>query len=186
MADGRGYVYVLPAAGAEDLLKVGATADPLARWSAFHPRWFQAFDLERGLLVETETRRDAQRLETQWHRALRAHRCPMPMTIRMAAGGQTEWYRGAYAATAEFADRCRTLGHTIHSDVPAWLAPRMREQQARLFELLQQAASDHFAGWLAPAQRVALRDLVEAHCCFDPSVRERLPESALSVLALLE
>jgi len=27
--------------------------DPLARWSAFHPRWFEVFDLDHGLRVET-------------------------------------------------------------------------------------------------------------------------------------
>ena len=77
---GRGFVYVLATAGAEDLLKIGMTHDPLERWSAFHPRWFEAFDLEHSLLVETETRRDAQALETRLHHCLAAHHCPVPLT----------------------------------------------------------------------------------------------------------
>jgi hypothetical protein len=103
---GRGFLYVLVATGPEDLLKVGMTHDPLGRWSSFHPRWFQAFDLDHTMLVETETRADAQALETALHRSLRGHGCPVPLTMRSAAGGVTEWYRGAYAAARRFVADC--------------------------------------------------------------------------------
>ena len=91
---GRAFLYVLVTAGPEDLLKVGLTHNPLQRWSSFHPRWFEAFDLDHSLLIETETRADAQAVETSLHRHLVAQQCPMPLTMFASAGGATEWYRG--------------------------------------------------------------------------------------------
>ena len=61
---GRAFLYVLVAAGPEDLLKIGLTHDPLARWSSFHPRWFEAFDVQHSMLIETDSRAEAQALET--------------------------------------------------------------------------------------------------------------------------
>lgn len=179
---GRAFLYVLPAAGPEDLLKVGMSHDPLARWSAFHPRWFEAFDLERSLLVETETRNDARRLETSLHRALAAHRCPMPMTMRAQAGGAGEWYRGASAAVQAFVEERDAQGYVVHVPARPWLAARMRERQDRLDGLLRQAREEQTAGWLAPAQRRALRHLVDAHRHFDPDLAARLPADLLDAL----
>ena len=100
--NGRGFMYVAVCSGPEDMIKVGLSHDPLARLSAFHPRWFEAFDLEHSLLIETETRRDAQELETALHRKLIDHNCPQPMTMRAEVGGGTEWYRGAYGAALAY------------------------------------------------------------------------------------
>lgn len=181
---GRAFLYVLPAAGPEDLLKVGLTHDPLARWSAFHPRWFEVFDLDHSLLVETETRADAQALETQLHRRLTTHSCPMPLTMRDQAGGGTEWYRGAYAMTRRFVNDQQAQGFVVHLGGMLWLMLAMRQQQDRLEGLLRQAHADHMAGWLSPAQRQALQDLVDAHRCLDPEVSMRLPADVLGALGI--
>lgn len=181
---GRAFLYVLVASGPEDLLKVGMTHDPLARWSAFHPRWFEAFDLEHSLLVETETRQDAQALETQLHRALAAHHCPMPITMRGQAGGGTEWYRGAYAAARRFVASRQAEGFVTHLAASAWLKAAMHQQQDRLEGLLHQAHVDHAAGWLSPAQHQAMRDLVDAHLTLDPQIAARLSADALEALGI--
>lgn len=181
---GRAFLYVLVAAGPEDLLKVGMSGDPLARWSSFHPRWFEAFDLEHSLLVETEARRDAQPLETQLHRQLVAHHCPVPMTMRSQAGGGTEWYRGAYAETRRFVEARETEGFVVHRAATTWLAARMQQQQDRLEGLLRHAHAEHGAGCLSPAQRQALRDLLDAHRHFDPTLPARLPIDVLDELGL--
>jgi hypothetical protein len=181
---GRGFLYALPVAGPEDLLKVGMSHDPLARWSAFHARWFEAFDLERSLLVETETRGDARRLETALHRMLAAHRCPMPITMREQAGGGGEWYRGADVLVRAFVDEQAARGFVVHHDAMPWLAARMRQQQDRLEGLLRQAREDEIAGWLAPAQHRALRDLLDAHRHFDPGLAAKLPADVLEALGL--
>lgn len=181
---GRGFLYALLAAGPEDLLKVGMSHDPLARWSAFHPRWFEAFDLERSLLVETETRRDARTLETALHRLLVDHRSPMPITMREGAGGGSEWYRGAFERVRDFVHAQGDRGFVVHGSAMPWLASRMRERQEALEGLLRQAHEDRIAGWLSPAQARALRDLVNAHRHFDPALPSKLPADLLEPMGL--
>lgn len=181
---GRGFLYVLALSGPEDLLKVGMTRDPLARWSAFHPRWFETFDLDHSLLVETETRADAQALETTLHRLLVDHQCPMPMTMRLAAGGMTEWYRGAYAATRDFVINQGVAGHVVHLQASTWLAPRMVTEREHLFGAVHQAFEAHCSGWLSPAQLDALRDAVDAQAAFGIDVDAWLPAHIREALGL--
>ena len=176
--DARAWLYVLAASGHEDLLKVGLTRNPLARWSAFHPRWYEAFDLRHSLLVGCETRADAQRLETALHQALDAHRCPMPMTLRLAAGGSTEWYRGAYAQARRFVDDCAAQGHSVQMDAATFLSARMAMEAQQLDTLLREAHAGLLDGWLSPAQCAALVDRVDGHCQFDPGLQMRLPQPA--------
>ena len=172
---GRAFAYVLRLAGAEDLLKAGMSRDPLARWAAFHPRWFEAFDLERSLLVETETRKDAQALETRLHRMLAEHACPVPMTIREQAGGATEWYRGAEAHARRFVEECSREGYVVHMPARPWLAAAMRAQQERIDGLVRQAHAEHCNGCLDPSRRRALQDLLDAHRAFDPGIAGTWP-----------
>jgi hypothetical protein len=181
---GRAFLYVLCLDGAEDLLKVGISQHPLARWSAFHPRWFEAFDLEHSLFVETETRRDAQALETRLHRALDAHRCPVPMTMREQAGGATEWYRGAHPVVRGFVEDLATQGYVVHRTAKPWLVAAMRERQDALVGLIEQAHADDNAGGLSAMQRRALRDLLDAHRALDPGIAATWPARLLDDLGL--
>lgn len=181
---GRGFLYVLAATGPDDLLKVGMTRDPLHRWSAFHPRWFEAFDLDGSLLVETETRADAQALETALHRTLIEHACPAPLTFRVAAGGETEWYRGAYATARMFVDDCERTGHVVHRDARAFLQPAMREQATRLSGLVHEAHALHASGCLTPEQHRAIRDLVAAHRAFGADLDTLVPDDMSDALGL--
>lgn len=174
----RAWLYVLVANGHEDLIKVGLTSDPLARWSAFHPRWYDAFDLRHSLLVACESRRDAQRLETALHRVLAEQRCPMPLTMRTAAAGASEWYRGAYPRARRFAEDCEAQGHPVHRDAREVLAPAMQAQAERLHGLLQEAHRGLLDGWLQPGQCRAMVDLVDGHCRFDPALAACLPQPA--------
>lgn len=174
----RAWLYVLVASGHEDLLKIGLTRDPLARWSAFHPRWYEAFDLQHSLLVGCESRRDAQHLETSLHRSLAAHRCPMPLDIRVSAAGATEWYRGAYTQASRFVENCAGQGYPVHRNASAFLARPMREQAETLETLLHEAHRRLLDGWLSPPQCRALVDLVDGHFRFDPTLEARLPQPA--------
>ncbi|MDO5506043.1 MAG: GIY-YIG nuclease family protein [Pseudoxanthomonas suwonensis] len=182
---GRAFLYVLVASGPEDLAKVGLTHDPLQRWSSFHPRWFEAFDLDHSLLVETESRADAQAMETALHRALQDHHCPMPLTLRLAAGGHSEWYRGAYPALRRHVRAQAGAGHVVHWQARDWLAAAMQQRQDGLFEHLHAAWSDHHTGWLAPARHRALQDLFDAHRAFDAALPGQLPDGLLQDLGLL-
>lgn len=172
---GLGFMYVLATAGPEDLLKVGMTHDPLSRWSAFHLRWFEAFDLEHSLLVETETRADAQALETALHRVLAEHRCPAPLTMRLAAGGTTEWYRGAYRGARGFVMACEEAGYVVHLHARSWLLPVMRSARDRLDGIVRQAFEAHCSGGLSPPQRQSIQALVDAHRAFDADIEALVP-----------
>ena len=173
------YVYLLPCAGPEDLAKIGMTADPLGRWSAFSARWFESFDLERAWLVEAADRRDARRRENELHRAFAAQRCPMPLHLRGQFGGGSEWFRGVCdEAQARMRQWCEA-GQATAVELAPLLAAQMAEQAQRLHELLEQAHANACAGVLAPAQRVALRHLLDAHRHFDPGIEARLPPHAL-------
>jgi hypothetical protein len=178
---GIGFVYIAACSGPEDILKVGLSHDPVARWSAFHRRWFEAFDLDQSLLIQTETRRDAQALETALHRLLREHNCPAPMTMRDQFGGVTEWYRGAHAAALGFAQEAAQQGHVLHSPARHWFAPAVRARADVLAGLLDQAKRDMTHGVMSPAQLDALHDLLDMHRTFDADIDARF-SAELAVL----
>jgi hypothetical protein len=169
---GRCFVYVAACGGPEDLLKIGLSHDPLARWSAFHPRWFEAFDLDHGALVETETRGDAQRLETALHRRLVDHNCPAPLDMRQQAGGRTEWYRGAHRKALRWVEEAAESGHVVHVPARAWFAAAVLRRSDRLVSLLDQALRHDHA--LDGLQCRALLDLVDAQAAFDDAFIARL------------
>ena len=183
--DGLGFVYVAVCAGPEDILKVGLSHDPVARWSAFHRRWFEAFDLDHSLLLQTETRRDAQALETALHRLLRDHNCPAPLTMRDQFGGGTEWYRGAYRTALEFAREAARQGHVLHPSTRAWFAHAMQGRADTLAGLLDQAVREMASGAMTPAQFDALNDLIDAHRAFDEDIPARF-STELAMLSQLK
>lgn len=181
---GNAFMYVLAMAGPEDMLKVGMTRDPLARWSAFHPRWFEAFDLDHSLLVETETRADAQALETALHRLLVEHQCPVPMTMRSAAGGATEWYRGAYSAARKFMLKQELAGYIVHIDARSQLERPMAVAREQLFSVVNQAFEDRCSGWLSAAQLEVVHDMVDAQRAFFEDIKSVLPPHVCIELGL--
>ena len=183
-SNGLGCVSVAVCSGPEDILKVGLSHDPVARWSAFHRRWFEAFDLDQSLLIQAENRRDAQALETALHRLLRDHNCPAPMTMRCQFGGGTEWYRGACHTALEFAHAAARQGHVLHAPARAWFAHAMRGRTDTLAGLLDQAMRDMASGAMTPAQYEALNDLIDAHRAFDGDIPARF-STELAMLSRL-
>lgn len=181
---GRCFLYVLALVGPEDVLKVGLTNNPLARWSAFHSRWFEVFDLDHSLLVETETRADAQALETMLHRQLVDHQCPVPLTMRMAAGGVTEWYRGAYSAARGFVLERERMGHRIHLQARPRLGAAMASVREKIPSLVQQAFEEHCSGFLSPPQLNSVRDMLDAQRAFDIDMDELIPPDIRTELGL--
>jgi len=79
------FLYVLPLAY-ENFLKVGISSDPLLRIRAFSRRYYESFDLTRTLLVEFDSRREAQARETALHRLLRPLNATQPITIPPCRG----------------------------------------------------------------------------------------------------
>jgi hypothetical protein len=128
------FVYVLPCRH-EDILKVGFSRDPLLRMRTLHPRYFDFFDCERAFLIETDTVREARRLESDFASALEANNAPAPLVVSPEAGGHTEWYRGAYPTLLQMAFSLATVqGWRVHAPLRPWLAGRLDRDSGTLYE----------------------------------------------------
>lgn len=131
---GRTFVYVLPCRD-EDLLKVGFSREPLQRLRTLHSRFYEFFDLERGLLIETDHLRDARRIERLLITTFATHRAPAPLVIPQAAAGHTEWYRGVYPQVIALAHRVGAEeGFILHRSLREWLRARFEERSDVLFD----------------------------------------------------
>ena len=131
-SSGPSFVYLLPCLG-EDLAKLGMSRDPLDRAQTLHPRWFDFFDLDDGLLVETDSVREARAIERRVGRAWAAHSAPAPLTVSAQAGGHTEWYRGLAADLAGIATSERARGHVVHRPLRDWLHDALKQRGPLLF-----------------------------------------------------
>lgn len=157
------FTYVLPCAW-EDHCKVGFSRDPLARLGQLHRRWFECFDLSRGLLVEAETQRDARDIELALRRPLAAHRAPQPLVVRDAAGGWTEWLRGADAQLRKAVEALALRGYIVHAPLSAWLRDALHARRDLLYDWtarLPVEALEHRA--IATTAQRTVRDTLDAH-----------------------
>lgn len=93
LSKGRTFVYMLPWRE-QDLLKVGYSRQPLVRLRTLHRRFFDVFDLERGLLLETERLAQARKIEREIILRHAGQRSPAPLTVPDEAAGYSEWFRG--------------------------------------------------------------------------------------------
>ena len=174
------FAYVFPCTW-EDHCKIGFSRDPLARIVQLHRRWFEFFDLEQGLLVEAETERDARDLELELRRPLAAHRAPQPLTVHLAAGGHTEWVRGAQARLQEAARDLQARGYRVHAPLSEWMRTAL---QARS-DLLH----DWAAAQLTPEELersacstpgpLAVRDTLDAYVALGIPIEPLLPDPIL-------
>ena len=172
----RYFTYVFPCLW-EDHCKVGFSKDPLTRLEAFHSRWFDAFDLDRGFLIESDREREARDLELRLRRPLLEHKAPKPSTVRQAAGGHTEWLRGAFATLETQGSALEREGYTLYRPSRAWLATRLADRMDKLY-------SWSSAQWTAPQLvvheerrlRECLRDALDAHRALSLDIRQCLPD----------
>jgi hypothetical protein len=118
---GKAYVYVLPCRD-EDLLKVGFSRDPFTRFSTLHRRFFDFFDLERGLLLDAERVIHARRIERRLIEAFPEQRAMAPLVVPLSAAGHTEWYRGVHAEVAAMLeDIASSEGLNLSRSLTPWL-----------------------------------------------------------------
>ncbi|MGN6512795.1 MAG: GIY-YIG nuclease family protein [Lysobacteraceae bacterium] len=177
---GRCFLYVFPC-GWEDLLKLGISRDPLGRAQALHPRWFEFFDLERGFLVEFDRVREARAHELALGHRLAEHRAVAPLTVRVAAGGQTEWFRGAQDALARAMDALAARGHPVHAPLRPWLREALQARDDRLFSWAQAmlSADDLDARQAATPPQRAVRDALDARAGLGLELAGCVPEVVL-------
>lgn len=182
-SEGACHLYVLPCAY-EDLLKLGFSRQPLERMQALHPRFFEFFDLDRALLVETETVRDARRLELELGHALAEHSAPAPLTVRVQAAGHTEWYRGAYPTLEQAVRQLAERGHTVHVPLRPWVEARVRAGAPALFAW-GMTVLDRVEGEpdnldrlpMLHALRQQVIDVLDAHGALGVDVDDHLPDA---------
>jgi hypothetical protein len=177
----RTFVYVLPSLG-EDLVKVGLTHDPLERFRAFHPRFYAHFDLERGLLIETDHLREARSVERLFIERWPDHRASAPTVVNDAAGGHTEWFRGIEAVVPEFALRiAERYGYTLHAPLKKWLKERLSEQADALYQwssAMLESIQHHVLyepGLHGHRSETMLRDMLSMYAAMDFSLEALVP-----------
>ena len=178
--DGRCFAYVFPCQW-EDHCKIGFSGEPLGRISALHPRWFEFFALERGVLVEAESVRDARDLELALRDGFAEYNAPAPLAIRVPAGGHTEWFRGV---EVELAGRVATLargGYRVHP-LRDWLRAALEARCDRIYEwTLSQLSADELEDRLdrTPAQR-RVRDVLDGCVALDIDLAPLLAPGVLA------
>ena len=176
------YVYVLPAYD-EDILKIGFSRDPLVRMRAFHPRYYEWFALDEGFLLSLPSEREARNVELVLARHVRVHRSRSPAAIRRAAGGHTEWYRGALPILREFSrEQAEELGVSVVVPVKEWLSERLNRDRAELYEWSLQLFDALTLVTLDEQHRLssALRDVLDAYTYFGIDVRQQIPSEVFS------
>jgi hypothetical protein len=93
LSKGRTFVYMLPWRE-QDLLKIGYSRQPLVRFRTLHRRFFEVFDLDRGLLLETERLAQARKIERDVILRHADQRSVAPLAVADDAAGYSEWFRG--------------------------------------------------------------------------------------------
>lgn len=129
---GRAFVYVV---GCRDdtLFKIGFTRDPLDRWRTLHPRFFEFFGLDQGILVATEKVGEARALERRLLQDFADYQALAPLAVRAAAGGHSEWFRGTLAEAVDVAKEVASQ-HAWPWQLPQeWMRSSLSERRDLLF-----------------------------------------------------
>ena len=172
------YLYVLPLAY-EDILKLGISRDPFVRALAFSRRYYEFFDLSRSLLVEFDSRRQAQARETALHRRLRDWNAMQPITVPRAAAGKREWYRGAYDTVLAQVETDEGEGHVVHRPALSWWQARLRAEREGLYEWIIQLMRDEACPLPLHERRERLADVLDAYTQLGVPLEGALPRECL-------
>jgi hypothetical protein len=132
LSRGRAFVYVV---GCRDdtLFKIGFTRDPMDRWRTLHPRFFEFFGLDQGILVATDKVDQARALERRLLRAFADYQALAPLAVRAGAGGDGEWFRGVLAEAVEAAKET-AAHHAWTWQLPAqWMRSCLTSRRDLLF-----------------------------------------------------
>ncbi|WNL44405.1 hypothetical protein RKE25_13300 [Dyella sp. BiH032] len=133
LAKGRSYVYLLPCRD-QDLLKIGFSREPLVRFRTLHRRFFDYFDLERGLLMEVDRVAQARAIERDILLRHTEERSPAPLVIADRAAGYSEWLRGVEPeVSARLREWAARDGHAIHV-LRDWVRQMFEAQMDRLYD----------------------------------------------------
>lgn len=133
LAKGRSYVYMLPCRD-QDLLKIGFSREPLVRFRTLHRRFFDYFDLDRGLLVEVDRVAQARGIEREILLRHAQERSPAPLVIADRAAGYSEWLRGVEPeVSARLREFAACEGYPLHA-LRVWLRQMFEGSSDRLYD----------------------------------------------------
>lgn len=183
---GRTYVYLLPCRE-QDLVKLGFSRQPLVRMRSLHQRFFEVFDLERGLLLETDRLAVARRVERELIQHFGAERSPAPLTVAAQAGGYSEWFRGVFPeASAMLAKVAEREGFPLHP-LQAWVrdmflaqADALYEWSLRMLDAMEYETFNVPAEWQRHTARESLRYVMDACEAVGVALPAHFPEPAVS------
>lgn len=181
---GRAYVYVLPCQD-EDLLKVGFSRDPFTRFSTLHRRFFEFFDLDRGLLLDTERVAHARRIERRLIETFAEQRSMAPLVIPLSAAGHTEWYRGIHAEVSALlqdiaTDEALPLRHSLRPWLREHLETRadlLHDWSLRMVDTLEWATHNAPDDPSAKVMRRTLIDTLDMFTAAGLAVADLVPAS---------
>lgn len=177
--DGRCYTYIFPCAW-EDHCKIGFSRDPLDRITSLHRRWYDAFDVDRIVLLETDSVRESRDLELRLRRPLTAHNAPPPSTMRVEAAGLTEWFRGVSGALQSAVNSLATEGFRVHQG-RAWMAVELSARSDTLFEwTLAQLSIDDLDAAIPTPDRPHVRDTLDAFTSLGIDLGNKLSPEVLA------
>lgn len=184
-SSGPSFIYVLPCLG-ENLLKLGMSRDPLDRFQSLHPRWFDFFDLDAARLVETDSVREARAIEMRLRHALRDHSAPAPLLVSAAAGGHTEWFRGALETLEREVDALHSAGSRIHAPARPWLRDALAARggllfhwSSRMLEAIDPDFAPPLSSRLPTGLERTLRDALDAYEALAIEPDALVPEAVL-------
>jgi len=186
LGKGRTYVYMLPWRE-QDLLKIGFSRQPLVRMRTLHRRFFDVFDLDRGLLLEVERLAQARAIERTILLRHAEQRAPAPLIVPDEAAGYSEWLRGVCPeVTAHLHDVANRDGFAIHS-LKTWVRTWFESQGDGVYEWsLRMLEAIEYETFNVPellqrgeAAR-SLRYLMDACEAVDLPLARLFPESALT------
>lgn len=131
---GRSFVYMLPCRD-QDLLKIGFSREPLVRFRTLHPRFFDYFDLQRGLLLEVDRVAQARAIERDVLQRHAQERSPAPLAVPDQAAGYTEWLRGVEPeVTARLREVAERDAYALHG-LRDWVRQMFDAQSDHLYDL---------------------------------------------------
>lgn len=184
---GRAYVYVLPCRD-EDLLKVGFSRDPFTRFSTLHRRFFDFFDLERGMLLDAERVAHARRIERRLIETFAEQRAMAPLVVPASAAGHTEWYRGVHGDVSTLLDEiAATESFSLQRGLKPWLrghlgarADLLHDWSLRIVDTLDWATHNAPDDPGAPKLRRALLDTLDMFAAAGVAIETLVPDRVLA------
>ena len=132
-----------------DVAKIGMSTDPVGRMNRLHRCYFEFFDLDRAVLLEMESVRDARAIEAALKSEFSDATISAPLAVADDAGGKHEWFLGiSNSATVALQRHAEATGYPLHPSMAAWLRGQWRDSSAVLFDwsshMLDRAELMHF------------------------------------------